>query len=182
MENRESSYYRRDGASRPPQRDGAASRRESTLFTELPIDSVRRTPSSGRPEPEYTENAAENRRSARPAAETGRAAPRAVPYTPQSRPAQGYTDYTGYYNNRRPQQRQEPYGGESAAFTEISWDALRSGNLEQSAPGNRRAAPVQPQTDPYGRPVQPRSDPYRHTAQPRQTAPDYKAVQQADEP
>ena len=49
MENRESSYYRRDGASRPPQRDGAASRRESTLFTELPIDSVRRTLSSGRP-------------------------------------------------------------------------------------------------------------------------------------
>ena len=182
MENRESSYYRRDGASRPPQRDGAASRRESTLFTELPIDSVRRTPSSGRPEPEYTENAAENRRSARPAAETGRAAPRAVPYTPQSRPAQGYTDYTGYYNNRRPQQRQEPYGGASAAFTEISWDALRSGNLEQSAPGNRRAAPVQPQTDPYGRPVQPRSDPYRQTAQPRQTDPYYNAVQQADDP
>ena len=182
MENRESSYYRRDGASRPPQRDSAASRRESTLFTELPIDSVRRTPSSGRPEPEYTENAAENRRSARPAAETGRAAPRAVPYTPQSRPAQGYTDYTGYYNNRRPQQRQEPYGGGSAAFTEISWDALRSGNLEQSAPGNRRAAPVEPQTDPYGRPVQPRSDPYRQTAQPRQTDPYYNAVQQADDP
>ena len=52
MENRESSYYRRDGASRPPQRDSAASRRESALFTELPIDSVRRTPSSGRPETE----------------------------------------------------------------------------------------------------------------------------------
>ena len=52
MENRESSYYRRDGASRPPQREGAASQRESALFTELPLDSVRRTPNSGRPAPQ----------------------------------------------------------------------------------------------------------------------------------
>ena len=69
MENRESSYYRRDGASRPPQREGAASQRESALFTELPLDSVRRTPNSGRPAPQYTETETANRRSARPAAE-----------------------------------------------------------------------------------------------------------------
>ena len=91
MENRESSYYRKDGASRPPQREDA-SRRESTLFTELPLDSVRRTPSSGRPAPEYTGTANENRRAARPAADTGKAAPRAVPYTPQSRPVQSYAN------------------------------------------------------------------------------------------
>ena len=54
MENRESSYYRRDGASRPPQQEGAASQRESALFTELPLDSVRRTPNSGRPAPQYS--------------------------------------------------------------------------------------------------------------------------------
>ena len=69
MENRESSYYRRDGASRPPQREGAASQRESALFTELPLDSVRRTPNSGRPAPQYSETETANRRSARPAAE-----------------------------------------------------------------------------------------------------------------
>ena len=159
MENRESSYYRKDGASRPPQREDA-SQRESTLFTELPLDSVRRTPSSGRPAPEYAETGNGNRRAARPAADTGRAAPRAVPYTPQSRPAQGYADYNGY-GSRQPQQRQQPYGGGSAAFTEISWDALRSGDLEQSAQENRRAAPAQPQTDPYGRPVQPQPHRWR---------------------
>ena len=92
MENRGSSYYRKDGASRPPQQEGAPSQRESALFTELPLDSVRRTPSSGRPAPEYTETENGNRRAARPAADTGRTAPRAVPYTPQSRPAQSYAD------------------------------------------------------------------------------------------
>ena len=170
MENRESSYYRRDGASRPPQREGAASQRESALFTELPLDSVRRTPNSGRPAPQYSETETANRRSARPAAEPTRTAPRAVPYTPQSRPAQGYADYNGY-GSRQPQQRQQPYGGGSAAFTEISWDALRSGDLEQSAQGNRRATPAQPQTDPYGRPVQPQREAYRPAAQPRQADP-----------
>ena len=64
MENRESSYYRKDSASRPPQREDAP-QRASTLFTELPLDSVRRTPSSGRPAPEYTGTANENRRAAR---------------------------------------------------------------------------------------------------------------------
>ena len=107
MENRESSYYRRDGASRPPQQEGAASQRESALFTELPLDSVRRTPNSGRPAPQYSETETANRRSARPAAEPARTAPRAVPYTPQSRPAQGYADYNGY-GSRQPQQRQQP--------------------------------------------------------------------------
>lgn len=161
MENRESSYYRRDGASRPPQQEGAASQRESALFTELPLDSVRRTPNSGRPAPQYSETETANRRSARPAAEPTRTAPRAVPYTPQSRPAQGYADYNGY-GSRQPQQRQ-PYGGSSAAFTEISWDALRSGDLEQSAQGNRRATPAQPQTDPYGRTAQQGSSPARRS-------------------
>ena len=84
MENRESSYYRRDGASRPPQQEGAASQRESALFTELPLDSVRRTPNSGRPAPQYSETETANRRSTRPAAEPARTAPRAVPYTPMS--------------------------------------------------------------------------------------------------
>ena len=181
MENRESSYYRRDGASRPPQREGAASQRESALFTELPLDSVRRTPNSGRPAPQYTETETANRRSARPAAEPARTAPRAVPYTPQSRPAQGYADYNGY-GSRQPQQRQQPYGGGSAAFTEISWDALRSGDLEQSAQGNRRAAPAQPQTDPYGRPVQPQREAYRPAAQPRQADPYYNAAQPQTDP
>ena len=166
MENRESSYYRKDGASRPPQREDA-SQRESALFTELPLDSVRRTPSSGRPAPEYTETGNGNRRAARPAADTGRAAPRAVPYTPQSRPAQSYADYNAYNNTRQPQQRrQEPYyGGRSTAFTEISWDALRSGNLEQGAPNTRRAVPAQPQAAPY-----------RNAAQPRQAEPYYTAA------
>lgn len=181
MENRESSYYRRDGASRPPQREGAASQRESALFTELPLDSVRRTPNSGRPAPQYSETETANRRSARPAAEPARTAPRAVPYTPQSRPAQGYADYNGY-GSRQPQQRQQPYGGGSAAFTEISWDALRSGDLEQSAQGNRRAAPAQPQTDPYGRPVQPQREAYRPAAQPRQADPYYNAAQPQTDP
>ena len=180
MENRESSYYRRDGASRPPQREDASSQRESALFTELPLNSVRRTPNSGRPAPEYTETVNETRRAARPAAETGRTAPRAVPYTPQSRPAQSYTDYSGYANTRQPQPRQQaPYsGGRSTAFTEISWDALRSGNLEQNATGNRRAAPAQPQTDAYGRTAQPQADPYRSAAQPRQTDPYYSNAAQ----
>lgn len=175
MENRESSYYRKDGASRPPQREGASSQRESALFTELPLDSVRRTPSSGRPAPEYTGTANENRRAARPAADTGRAAPRAVPYTPQSRPAQSYANYNGYSDSRQGQpRRQEPYyGGRSTAFTEISWDALRSGNLEQGAPNARRAVPAQPQADPYGRTAQPQAEPYRNTAQPRQADPYY---------
>ena len=182
MENRESSYYRRDGASRPPQQEGAASQRESALFTELPLDSVRRTPNSGRPAPQYSETETANRRSARPAAEPARTAPRAVPYTPQSRPAQGYADYNGY-GSRQPQQRQQPYGGGSAAFTEISWDALRSGDLEQSAQGNRRAAPAQPQTDPYGRPVQPQREAYRPAAaQPRQADPYYNAAQPQTDP
>ena len=181
MENRESSYYRRDGASRPPQQEGAASQRESALFTELPLDSVRRTPNSGRPAPQYSETETANRRSARPAAEPTRTAPRAVPYTPQSRPAQGYADYNGY-GSRQPQQRQQPYGGGSAAFTEISWDALRSGDLEQSAQGNRRAAPAQPQTDPYGRPVQPQREAYRPAAQPRQADPYYNAAQPQTNP
>ena len=174
MENRESSYYRKDGASRPPQREDA-SPRESTLFTELPLDSVRRTPSSGRPAPEYTGTANENRRAARPAADTGRAAPRAVPYTPQSRPAQSYANYNGYSDSRQGQpRRQEPYyGGRSTAFTEISWDALRSGNLEQGAPNARRAVLAQPQADPYGRTAQPQAEPYRNTAQPRQADPYY---------
>ena len=181
MENRESnSYYRRDGASRPPQREETSPQRESALFTELPLDSVRRTPSSGRPAPQYTDTETANRRSARPAVEPTRTAPRAVPYTPQSRPAQGYADYNGY-GSRQPQQRQQPYGGSSAAFTEISWDALRSGDLEQSAQGNRRATPAQPQTDPYVRPVQPQREPYRPAAQPRQADPYYTAAQpQAD--
>ena len=181
MENRESSYYRRDGASRPPQQEGAASQRESALFTELPLDSVRRTPNSGRPAPQYSETETANRRSARPTAEPARTAPRAVPYTPQSRPAQGYADYNGY-GSRQPQQRQQPYGAGSAAFTEISWDALRSGDLEQSAQGNRRAAPAQPQTDPYGRPVQPQREAYRPAAQPRQTDPYYNAAQPQTDP
>ncbi len=177
MENRESSYYRKDGASRPPQREDA-SQRESALFTELPLDSVRRTPSSGRPAPEYTETVNENRRAARPAADTGRAAQRAVPYTPQSRPAQNYANYNGYSDSRqRQQRRQEPYyGGRSTAFTEISWDALRSGNLEQGAPNTRRAVPAQPQADPYGGTSQPQADPYRNTAQPRQAEPYYTAA------
>ena len=173
MENRESSYYRKDGASRPPQREDA-SRRESTLFTELPLDSVRRTPNSGRPAPEYTETENGNRRAARPAADTGRAAPRAVPYTPQSRPAQSYADYNAYNNTRQPQQRrQEPYyGGRSTAFTEISWDALRSGNLEQGAPNTRRAVPAQPQAEPYRNAAQPRQDePYYNAAPAQQAAP-----------
>lgn len=175
MENRESSYYRRDGASRPPQREDAASQRESALFTELPLDSVRRTPNSGRPAPEYTGTANENRRAARPAADTGRAAPRAVPYTPQSRPAQSYANYNGYSDSRQGQpRRQEPYyGGRSTAFTEISWDALRSGNLEQGAPNARRAVPAQPQAEPYRNTAQPRqADPYYSNAAPaQQTAP-----------
>ena len=177
MENRESSYYRKDGASRPPQREDA-SQRESALFTELPLDSVRRTPSSGRPAPEYAETGNGNRRAARPAADTERAAPRAVPYTPQSRPAQSYADYNAYNNTRQPQQRrQEPYyGGRSTAFTEISWDALCSGNLEQGAPNTRRAVPAQPQADPYGRTPQPQADPYRNAAQPRQAEPYYTAA------
>ena len=177
MENRESSYYRKDGASRPPQREDA-SQRESALFTELPLDSVRRTPSSGRPAPEYAETGNGNRRAARPAADTGRAAPRAVPYTPQSRPAQSYADYNDYNNTRQPQQRrQEPYyGGRSTAFTEISWDALCSGNLEQGAPNTRRAVPAQPQANPYGRAAQPQADPYRNAAQPRQAEPYYTAA------
>ena len=177
MENRESSYYRKDGASRPPQREDA-SQRESALFTELPLDSVRRTPSSGRPAPEYAETGNGNRRAARPAADTGRAAPRAVPYTPQSRPAQNYANYNGYSDSRqRQQRRQEPYyGGRSTAFTEISWDALRSGNLEQGAPNTRRAVPAQPQADPYGRAAQPQADPYRNAAQPRQAEPYYTAA------
>ncbi len=175
MENRESSYYRKDSASRPPQREDA-SRRESTLFTELPLDSVRRTPSSGRPAPEYTGTANENRRAARPAADTGRAAPRAVPYTPQSRPAQSYANYNGYSDSRQGQpRRQEPYyGGRSTAFTEISWDALRSGNLEQGAPNARRAVPAQPQAEPYRNTAQPRqADPYYYSnaAPAQQTAP-----------
>ena len=176
MENRESSYYRKDGASRPPQRE-EASQRESALFTELPLDSVRRTPSSGRPAPEYAETGNGNRRAARPAADTGRAAPRAVPYTPQSRPAQSYADYNAY-NSRQPQQRrQEPYyGGRSTAFTEISWDALCSGNLEQGAPNTRRAVPAQPQADPYGRTPQPQAELYRNAAQPRQAEPYYNAA------
>ena len=151
------------------------------LFTELPLDSVRRTPNSGRPAPQYSETETANRRSARPAAEPARTAPRAVPYTPQSRPAQGYADYNGY-GSRQPQQRQQPYGGGSAAFTEISWDALRSGDLEQSAQGNRRAAPAQPQTDPYGRPVQPQREAYRPAAQPRQADPYYTAAQPQTDP
>ena len=177
MENRGSSYYRKDGASRPPQQEGAPSQRESALFTELPLDSVRRTPSSGRPAPEYTETENGNRRAARPAADTGRTAPRAVPYTPQSRPAQSYADYNAY-NGRQPQQRrQEPYyGGQSTAFTEISWDALRSGNLEQGAPNTRRAVPAQPQAEPYGRTPQPQAEPYRNAAQPRQAEPYYNAA------
>ena len=175
MENRESSYYRKDSASRPPQREDA-SRRESTLFTELPLDSVRRTPSSGRPAPEYTGTANENRRAARPAADTGRVAPRAVPYTPQSRPAQSYANYNGYSDSRQGQpRRQEPYyGGRSTAFTEISWDALRSGNLEQGAPNARRAVPAQPQAEPYRNTAQPRqADPYYYSnaAPAQQTAP-----------
>ena len=176
MENRESSYYRKDGASRPPQREDA-SQRESTLFTELPLDSVRRTPSSGRPAPEYTGTAKENRRAARPAADTGRAAPRAVPYTPQSRPVQSYANYNGYSDSRQGQpRRQEPYyGGRSTAFTEISWDALRSGNLEQGAPNARRAVPAQPQAEPYRNTAQPRqADPYSYysnAAPAQQTAP-----------
>lgn len=175
MENRESSYYRKDGASRPPQREDA-SQRESTLFTELPLDSVRRTPSSGRPAPEYTGTANENRRAARPAADTGRAAPRAVPYTPQSRPAQSYANYNGYSDSRQGQpRRQEPYYGDrSTAFTEISWDALRSGNLEQGAPNARRAVPAQPQAEPYRNTAQPRqADPYYYSnaAPAQQTAP-----------
>ena len=177
MENRESSYYRKGGASRPPQRE-EASQRESALFTELPLDSVRRTPSSGRPAPEYAETGNGNRRAARPAADTGRAAPRAVPYTPQSRPAQSYADYNAYNNTRQPQQRrQEPYyGGRSTAFTEISWDALCSGNLEQGAPNTRRAVPAQPQADPYGRTPQPQAELYRNAAQPRQAEPYYTAA------
>lgn len=177
MENRESSYYRKDGASRPPQREDA-SQRESALFTELPLDSVRRTPSSGRPAPEYAETGNGNRRAARPAADTGRAAPRAVPYTPQSRPAQNYANYNGYSDSRqRQQRRQEPYyGGRSTAFTEISWDALCSGNLEQGAPNTRRAVPAQPQADPYGRTPQPQAEPYRNAAQPRQAEPYYTAA------
>ena len=175
MENRESNYYRKDSASRPPQREDA-SQRESTLFTELPLDSVRRTPSSGRPAPEYTGTANENRRAARPAADTGRAAPRAVPYTPQSRPAQSYANYNGYSDSRQGQpRRQEPYyGGRSTAFTEISWDALRSGNLEQGAPNARRAVPAQPQAEPYRNTAQPRqADPYYYgnAAPAQQTAP-----------
>lgn len=175
MENRESSYYRRDGASRPPQQEGAASQRESALFTELPLDSVRRTPNSGRPAPQYSETETANRRSTRPAADTGRAAPRAVPYTPQSRPAQSYANYNGYSDSRQGQpRRQEPYyGGRSTAFTEISWDALRSGNLEQGAPNARRAVPAQPQAEPYRNTAQPRqADPYYSNAAPaQQTAP-----------
>lgn len=180
MENRESSYYRRDGASRPPQGESAASRRESALFTELPSDVVRRTPSSGRPAPEYTENETATRRSVRASDETRRTAPRAVPYTPQSRSAQNYADYNGY--DQRSQQRREPYdSSRSTAFTEISWDAFRSGDIETNPPQDRRTAypansyrdAQQPQTAAYPRSssVQPQADPYRTAAQAQPAAP-----------
>lgn len=170
MENRESSY-RRDGASRPPQTAGTQSGRQSDLFTELPPDAMRRTPSAGRPAPQYTEiETGTTRRGARSAPPAGKTAPRAVPYTPQSRPAQSYPEYT------RQAPRQNPYAGGSAAFTEISWDALRSGDFESNAAPPRRAAPAQPQQgyDPYRR----AETPYR---QPYATGGAYRAVPQPPE-
>ena len=174
MENRESSY-RRDGASRPPQAAGSQNGRQSDLFTELPPDAMRRTPSAGRPAPQYTEiETGTTRRSARSAPQTGKTAPRAVPYTPQSRPAQSYSDYTCQ------QPRENPYAGGSAAFTEISWDALRSGDFEPNAAPQRRAAPAQPQQgyDPYRRAETPHRQPYatggayRAAPQPPEQEPD----------
>ena len=140
---------------------------------------ARRTPAARRP------NIARPRpqTAAAPAPPPNRRGQRRAPCRIRRRAARhrGYADYNGY-GSRQPQQRQQPYGGGSAAFTEISWDALRSGDLEQSAQGNRRAAPAQPQTDPYGRPVQPQREAYRPAAQPRQADPYYNAAQPQTDP
>ena len=80
MENRESSYYRRDGASRPPQQEGAASQRESAPFYRAAARQRAPHAELGRPAPQYTETETANRRSARPCRRTGEnsAARRAV--------------------------------------------------------------------------------------------------------
>lgn len=171
MDNRESSY-RRDSASRPPQATGRESR-QNDLFTELPPDALRRTPSAGRPAIQYTEfETGTNRRAARNAPQSGKAAPRAVPYMPQNRPAPNYPDY-----NRR---QQDPRVGGSAAFTEISWDAFRSGDFDPGTAQPHRAVPAQPQQgyDTYRRAETPPRQPYatggvyRPVPQPPEQEPD----------
>lgn len=181
MENRENRYPN-DGASRPPQSRSASASGSDGLFTELPLDAMRRTPGTGRPAPEYTQSApSANRRSARPAAEPGRTAPRAVPYTPQNRAPQSYADYAA----QQPRRNSRSSG---ADFTEISWDALRSGDYDPAAQ-DRRAAPAQPdvyrrgesayrqpyaaqgyRTEPQGYRTgpQPQADPYRRESAYRQ--------------
>ena len=138
--------YRSDGASRPPRREGeSGASRETPLFTEIPMSSVRRTPNSGRPD--YYSPQASGRSSGR------------SPYG--GRQTDSYLDYA-----QRPGQRSRTdpdfsappsrdggrgYGSSRTApvFTEISWDSLRDGsyNTPASPADKPAAAPTEP--DPF---------------------------------
>ena len=169
MEKSESEYNRRDGASRPP-RGASSYGADSTVFTEIPADSLRRTTGGERSASSsynsYYNNTNAQRTpggtaprqtsgrtpqsTARPTSDAGRSAPRATPYTPQSR---SYTEP----RSAAPQQSRRS----SPEFTEISWDSFRSGNMSAPAAEPQRTAQTpsyaQPYVDPTPSAQQPRS-------------------------
>ena len=149
MENGEYNFEH-NSASRPQRSGTSGASRESTLFTEIPLESVRRTPNSGRPASSTNATSAPqtDRRTARTAQTQGtdRSMPRAVPYTPQSAQRQTNAMYGNASQQGRPSRT-----GSAASFTEISWDNLKNGNLDAAM----REKPTQPQTQqrPYAVPA-----------------------------
>ncbi len=157
MENSESEYNRRDGASRPP-RGATSYGAEGPVFTEISADSLHRTPvgerstastfynnstntqrTAGSTDPRQTAGRTPQSMS-RPVTDAGRSAPRGTTYTPQSR---SYTE-----PRRAAPQQTGSVRRSSPEFTEISWDSFRSGNM--SAPAEpQRAAQAPSYAQPY---------------------------------
>ncbi len=174
--------YRSRGASRPPEPEGGSgASRETPLFTEVPLSSVRRTPNSGRPDyrspspgkssDSFFGGAYEGRS---PNGNTGYGGRSARP----TRPAPDYTQYAG-----TPRQPSRSSSRPSATFTEISWDSLREGRYDAPAAPPPAESRTPYRADPYGgvqTPPQPEQDPFftgrAPTGQSRE--PDYRQYSQ----
>ncbi len=174
--------YRSGGASRPPRREGeTGASRETPLFTELPMNNARRTPSSGRPDyyPPQT-----------PARSSGR-----EPYG--GRQGDSYLDYArrpGQQTGADPQipSRETRDAGRgygqprtSPVYTEISWDSLRNGSYNAPAAPTENAAPPPAESDPFegyyaaaGRTAPEQRQAPFYTGQPAQ--PDYRQYSRPD--
>ena len=138
MDQRDQNIRSGRSASRPPAWEGGSS--ADSLFTEIPLDAVRRTPNSGRPaEPRPAVPAPDRTR--RPARES--ASPRSA--------------------YEQPSRQSAPNRPRQPLFTELSWDDLRSGNFDP-------APPVPPEPTSSGDPFEEIPDYRSYTAPPRRTA------------